>query len=129
MDARPAPAPIYAFGSFELDSGRMTLTRGGVDVVSTPRVLSTLLYLVEHAGELIGREEMLRALWNGRVMEQANLSQAVSAVRKMLGGDGEAWILTVPGKGYRFTGQVEVRAVRSLRNGGPGPCRGPRPAR
>ena len=109
MDIRSPPAPIYVFGPFRLDAGRMTLTRDGVAVDTTPRVASTLLYLIEHAGELVSREEMLRVLWPGRVAEEANLSQAVSAVRKALATDGDTteWILTVPGKGYRFTGQVE----------------------
>ena len=87
----------------------MTLTGNGNAITTTPRIASTLLYLVEHAGELVSRDEMLRGLWPGRVAEEANLSQAISAVRKALAIDGDTteWILTVPGKGYRFTGQVE----------------------
>ena len=108
MDVRSPPAAIYLFGPFRLDPLRMTLTCHGSPIPTTPRVASTLLYLVEHARELVGRDEMMRALWPGRVAEEASLSQAISAVRKALSveGDETEWILTVPGKGYRFTGTV-----------------------
>lgn len=109
MDARSPAAATYTFGPFRLDGERMTLSREGVGITTTPRVVAALLYLVEHAGELVSREEMLRALWPGRVAEEANLSQAISAVRKALAANGDAteWILTVPGRGYRFIGHVE----------------------
>lgn len=108
MDVRSSAPPLYAFGSFRLDAGRMTLTYEGAQIATTPRVISTLLYLVEHSGELVSRDAMLRALWPGRIAEEANLSQAISSVRKALAsqGDGTEWVLTVPGQGYRFTGDV-----------------------
>lgn len=110
MDVRSPPAAIYTFGRFRLDPVRMALTRDGSPVATTPRIASTLLYLVEHAGEIVGRDEMMRALWPGRVAEEASLSQAISAVRKALNSNGDAteWILTVPGRGYRFTGRIGV---------------------
>ena len=102
----------------------MALTRDGVIVPTTPRVISTLLYLVERAGRTVTRDEMLRALWPGRIVEEANLSQAISAVRKALAGDGTSddLIVTVPGQGYRFTAKVAARsAAESPPEGGSEP--------
>lgn len=81
---------IYRFGRFRLDAERMTLTRDGVPVVATPRVVAALLYLIEHAGELCSRDEMLSAFWPGRLADEANLSQAISAVRKAIADDAVA---------------------------------------
>jgi DNA-binding winged helix-turn-helix (wHTH) protein/tetratricopeptide (TPR) repeat protein len=106
----PDPPLIYVFGSFRLDPARLTVSRDGVVVPTTPRIFSTLLYLVENAGRTLSKDEMLQALWPGRIAEEANLSQAVSSVRKLLanGDAGDNLIITVPGRGYRFTGQVET---------------------
>lgn len=108
MEMKSPLQPCYRFGDFRLDPNRMTLERGAERIPATPRVVSTLLYLVEHAGRTVTRDEMLRALWPGRIAEDANLNQAISAVRKILanGSAGEEWVITVPGKGYRFSAVV-----------------------
>ena len=100
--------PVYRFGPYILDAGRLVLERDGVLIPTTPRVLSALLLLVENAGRTVSKEEMLTALWPGRYAEEANLSQAISGVRKALAlkGGGADLIRTLPGQGYRFTGDV-----------------------
>ena len=110
MDVRAPPRATYVFGPFRLDAAHGSLTRDGEPVVLTSRVFSTLLYLVENAGRISTKDDMLHALWPGRIADEANLSQAVSAVRKALGqgGAGEALILTVPGRGYRFSAPVRI---------------------
>ena len=122
-DAVPAPeallppkAPGYEFGDFRVDlSGRTLLRRDGQPLLLTPRVFDTLLYLIQHAGSVLGKDELMAAIWSGRVVEENNLSQNISTLRRVL-GDGEGasrYILTVPGQGYRFVGEVrEVAATQ-----------------
>jgi DNA-binding winged helix-turn-helix (wHTH) protein/tetratricopeptide (TPR) repeat protein len=95
---------LYGFGPFRLDSGRRVLTRGGVAVALTPKVFDTLQYLVENPDRVIGKDEILGAVWAGRIVEEGNISQTIFTLRKALGGAGAAarFIVTVPGRGYRF---------------------------
>jgi DNA-binding winged helix-turn-helix (wHTH) protein len=96
---------LYGFGPFRLDPRRRVLTRGGVAVALTPKVFDTLLYLVENPDRLIGKDEILGAVWAGRIVEEGNISQTIFTLRKALGGAGAPapFIVTVPGRGYRFT--------------------------
>ncbi len=110
MDVRNPERPRYIFNNYRLDPGHLTLVRGGEAVATTPRVFATLLYLVENAERTVSKDEMLRAIWPGRIADEANLSQAISAVRKLLAADGsDRLIITVPGRGYRFTAPVSVQ--------------------
>ena len=74
------------------------------------RVFATLLYLVENAGQTATKDDMLHALWPGRIADEANLSQAIWAVRKALAesGSDRGLIATVPGRGYCFTAAVDI---------------------
>jgi len=101
---------LYGFGPFRLDPGRRVLTRGGVAVALTPKVFDTLLYLVENPDRVIGKDEILGAVWAGRTVEEGNISQTIFTLRKALGGVGAAarFIVTVPGRGYRFTPSAEA---------------------
>lgn len=99
----------YAFGEFELDARSRQLVRhDGAPVALTPKAFDTLLHLVIHSGTLVGKEQLLAAVWPGRIVEENNLNQSVSAVRRALGdGVGEQrYVLTEPGRGYRFVAQV-----------------------
>ncbi len=105
----PPKPPGYEFGDFCVDSSRRALLRrDGQPQPLTPRVFDTLLYLIQHAGSVLGKDELMAAIWSGRVVEENNLSQNISTLRRVL-GDGEGgsrYILTVPGQGYRFVGEV-----------------------
>jgi DNA-binding winged helix-turn-helix (wHTH) protein/TolB-like protein/Tfp pilus assembly protein PilF len=107
-----SPAPHrYAFGEFRVDAIARQLTRpDGTPIALTPRAFDTLLYLVRHAGVLLGKDELMAALWPGRIVEENNLSQSISTLRKALGtnGDGERYIVTEPGRGYRFAADVRT---------------------
>lgn len=110
----PDPAPrLFEFGSFRLDPATRQLLRAGEPVHLTPRVFDTLVYLVEHRGRVLGKDELLAALWPGLVVEENNLGQAISKLRQALGeapGDNR-FIATLPGHGYRFVADVtEVEA-------------------
>lgn len=102
----------YAFEDFVVDAATRTLSRGGVAVPLTPRVFDTLLHLVERSGELVGKDELMRVVWARRLVEENNLNQSISALRRALGEHpGEhRYILTVPGCGYRFVAEVRAAA-------------------
>jgi len=104
---------ILEFGPFRLDSGEALLTRLGTPVPLPPKVFDLLVYLVSNAGRLIEKEELLRALWPDSFVEEANLTVNIAALRRALGSqaDGQAWIETVPKRGYRFLATV-VRPVQ-----------------
>ena len=102
--------PIYEFGEFRLDTAKRQLFRSGNSLPLTSKVFETLLHLVEHAGQLVAKDELIRAVWPDTVVEENNLNQNISALRRLLGenrGDNR-YIVTIPGQGYRF-----VAAIRS----------------
>jgi DNA-binding winged helix-turn-helix (wHTH) protein/TolB-like protein/Tfp pilus assembly protein PilF len=101
---------LYEFGPFRLDVVERLLLREGDVVPLTLKVFDTLVLLVENSGHLLEREELLSAVWSDSVVEEANLTVSISALRKALGKqpDGRQYILTVPKRGYRFVGDVSV---------------------
>ena len=110
----PDPS-IYEFGEFRIDAVKRKLLRDGDPVALTPKVFDTLLHLVQRQGEIIEKEELMRAVWPDTVVEENNLNQNISTLRRVLQEHrGEnRFILTVPGKGYRFIASVEAVRVRS----------------
>lgn len=106
----------YAFDDFRVDVATRALSRGGVPIALTPRVFDTLLHLLSRHGELVGKDELMHAVWVARVVEENNLNQAISALRRALGErHGEhRYILTVPGHGYRFVGAVQEPSLTDL---------------
>lgn len=107
-----APAHLV-FDDYRLDPANRELRDGaGAPVALTGKAFDVLLYLIAHRGRLVGKEELLAAIWPGRVVEDNNLTQAVSALRRALGtGAGDQrYVLTVPGHGYRFVAAVRETA-------------------
>jgi adenylate cyclase len=106
----PTDRSILEFGGFTLDPARRMLTGpGGVAIDLKPRVFDTLAVLAAHAGEVVGKHELMKAVWPGVVVEENNLNQAISALRKALGDGGRSGrrlIVTVPGRGYQFAPHV-----------------------
>jgi len=96
----PTHNPSYRFGTFELQPNERRLLARGEPVVIGPRALDLLLALVERAGQLVTKEELLDRVWPRVVVEENNLQVHVSALRKILGPEA---IATIPGRGYRFT--------------------------
>lgn len=100
---------VFSFAGFRLDARRRLLCdANGQKVPLTTKAFDTLLYLVDRAGEVVTKAELLRAVWPGVVVEENNLSQCVSALRRALGESSRApdFIVTVPGRGYRFIAEV-----------------------
>ncbi len=119
MDISLADKGLYVFGSFVLDPAKRKLLRDGVMVPLSPKVLDTLLYLVEHADRLLDKDELLSAVWPGRIVEENNLSHNISLLRKVFSGDDtlDRCIVTSPGRGYRFTAALQ-RVPRTACPGG-----------
>ncbi|HYG81276.1 MAG TPA: transcriptional regulator, partial [Pyrinomonadaceae bacterium] len=101
---------FYAFGPFLIDVTRRRLSRDGEPVPLKSKVFDLLLAMVEGRGRLLEKEELLKAVWPGQFVEEANLSVSVSALRKALGEKaGEhLYIVTIPGRGYRFVADVRA---------------------
>jgi DNA-binding winged helix-turn-helix (wHTH) protein/tetratricopeptide (TPR) repeat protein len=123
MDISVREKGFYAFGPFLLDPIRRSLTRDGMPVALTPKAFDTLCYLAENPGRVVSKDELLSALWPGRVVEESNISQTIFTLRKALGDGGDAarFIVTAPGRGYRFTAEVGLESWRP-------PAREPDPA-
>src|SRR5258705_7945375 len=100
---------IYEFDDFRLDAGKRLLLRGAQMLSLTPRILDTLLYFVRHQGRVIEKDELMRAIWPDAFVEENNLNQSVSTLRRVLGESrGEnRYIVTVPGRGYRLVAVVK----------------------
>jgi DNA-binding winged helix-turn-helix (wHTH) protein/Tfp pilus assembly protein PilF len=98
----------YRFGSFVLETQERRLIRYGEPVPLTPKVFDTLVYLVEHQGHLVGKDELMQAVWNDSYVEDGNLPRTIHILRKALGNDdGDSkYVETVPTKGYRFVAEV-----------------------
>jgi adenylate cyclase len=107
-------AGIYQFGAFELDRKERRLLRNGVQVPLRPKVFETLRVLVESAGRLVTKEELLKEVWPDAIVEENNLNVSVSVLRKALGvgPHGKSYIETVPRIGYRFRAQVAQPALQ-----------------
>lgn len=100
---------IYEFGDFRLDPANHQLThRDGIAVHLKPRVFETLHFLVEHPGVLLEKERLLKALWPDSIVEENNLTQNISVLRRVFGDTPQAhrFIATVPNVGYRFVAEV-----------------------
>jgi predicted ATPase/DNA-binding winged helix-turn-helix (wHTH) protein len=89
----------FLFGEFRLQPGRRMLYRGGEEVPLTARAFAVLQALVERGGQLVSKDELMRRVWAGVVVEDNNLAVQVGVLRKLLGADA---IATLAGRGYRF---------------------------
>jgi TolB-like protein/DNA-binding winged helix-turn-helix (wHTH) protein len=100
----------YAFSGFVIDDRRRILFRtGGERIPLPPKVFDTLLYFVERSGQLLDKRELLEAIWPDVVVDENNLNQAISALRRVLGETPgqHRFIVTEPGRGYRFVPDVQ----------------------
>ena len=99
---------LYRFGEFVLDPGRRTLARADSPVSLTPKAFDVLLVLVQNPNRLVTKEELLQAVWGDTFVEEGNLTQYISLLRKALGDNLEdaRLIVTIARKGYQFTGNV-----------------------
>ena len=106
---------IYEFGDFRVCQAKRLLTRGDEQISLTPKVFETLLYLVENSGKVVGKNELMSAIWTDTIVEENNLSQNISILRRTLGEKrGEhRFIATIPGQGFKFVAPVRISNSRS----------------
>ncbi|MGH9949356.1 MAG: winged helix-turn-helix domain-containing protein [Pyrinomonadaceae bacterium] len=103
---------IYEFGEFRVDVSKRLLTKGDDESIPlTPKVFDTLLYLVRHSGKVIEKDELMREIWADTIVEENNLNQNISILRRVFNErPGEQrFIVTVAGHGYRFVPEVTQR--------------------
>jgi DNA-binding winged helix-turn-helix (wHTH) protein/tetratricopeptide (TPR) repeat protein len=105
---------FYEFGPFRLDVANRLLLRGGEPLPLAPKAVDTLLALVEHGGDVLRKDDLMKLVWPNHIVEEGNLTQNIYLLRKTLGkgSNGEKYIETLPRRGYRFVGEV-----RSSQNG------------
>ena len=101
---------LYRFGRFVLDPGRRTLSRADSSVSLTPKAFDVLLFLAQNPNRLVTKEELLQAVWGDTFVEEGNLTQYISHLRKALEDNSEATrlIVTIARKGYQFATDVTV---------------------
>src|ERR1700693_644742 len=99
---------IFEFGPFRLNPSERLLLRDQVPVRLPPKAFDALVVLVENRGHLLEKDELLRKVWPDTFVEESNLAQHISVLRKALqdGEDGPRYIETVPTRGYRFIAEV-----------------------
>jgi DNA-binding winged helix-turn-helix (wHTH) protein len=100
-----SPFDLYRFDEFELSRSRRTLLRKGEPVALLPKTFEVLAWLVENPGRVLAKEEIVRAVWRESFVEENNLTQHISLLRKAL-ADRARCIATIPGRGYQFTAEV-----------------------
>jgi TolB-like protein/DNA-binding winged helix-turn-helix (wHTH) protein/Tfp pilus assembly protein PilF len=103
----------YEFGPFFLDTVKRRLLRNGEPVPLAPKVLETLLVLIDNRERVVTKDELLKQLWGDTIVEEGGLTRNISILRKTLGEkpDAHQYVVTLPARGYQFV--AEVREVRA----------------
>lgn len=115
------PVIGYEFGSFRMLPSERLLLQDGKPVAMTPKVFDTLLVFVQNSEKLLSKDELIRIIWEGSIVEQSNLSQNIFVLRKILGENPHEhrYLVTLPTRGYLFVAKVrklyDEHPVRSLR--------------
>jgi TolB-like protein/DNA-binding winged helix-turn-helix (wHTH) protein/tetratricopeptide (TPR) repeat protein len=99
---------VYCFGPFTLDPQRRSLAREGSPVPVTPKAFDILHYFVQHPNRIVTKQDLMKAVWPDTIVEEGNLTQTLSVLRKVLveHGDESGLIVTVGRQGYQFTAEV-----------------------
>ena len=111
----------YQFGDFELATERYELRRNGVALHVEPLVFDLILLLLRSPGRVVGREEMVERIWQGRLGSESTIDGCIKSARRILGdsGDNQSYIRTVRGRGFEFAAPVQAldgSSVNSLRD-------------
>lgn len=113
MPVMDADQSAYSFAGFTLDVARGTLSRDGVESRLRPKSYAVLRYLVEHPGRLVGKQELLDAVWGSTVVTEGSLTQCVIEIRRALGDSGPCLLRTVPRQGFMLDAAVTVTSPPS----------------
>lgn len=103
-----ATAQTYEFGPYRLDVPKCRLLRQGEPVALTGKAFDILLALIERRDRVVDKAELMQLVWPDSFVEEANLTQHIFVLRKILGEDasGSHYIETVPRRGYRFAAEI-----------------------
>jgi adenylate cyclase len=106
---KPLRSLAYEFGPYQLDAVGRSLKCGGEVIALPPKAVEVLAELVKRPGEVVGKKELIEAIWRETFVEEANLNQMVFLLRRALeANNGSEYITTVPRRGYRFSGTVHA---------------------
>jgi len=107
---------FYEFGPFRLDPDKELLVRGSESVPLTPKTFQILLVLMRHSKEVVSKDDLMKTVWPDTFVEEANLSRNIFLLRKALGETPQdrQYIITVPGRGYRFAEDVQLVPEQEL---------------
>jgi len=116
IESSLADGYLYRFGQFVLDSRKRTVSRADSPISLTPKAFDVLLFLVQNPNRLVTKEELLQAVWGDTFVEEGNLTQYISHLRKALGDNSEdtRLIVTIARKGYQFTARVTVAEAADI---------------
>ncbi|WP_408581421.1 winged helix-turn-helix domain-containing protein [Bradyrhizobium barranii] len=108
---------LYLFDEFVLDTDRRELRRDGRTIPLQPQVFDILEYLIRHRTRVVTKDDLIGAIWGGRIVSESALTTRINAARTGIGASGEAQrlIKTLPRKGVRFIGTVR-EAAREVEN-------------
>jgi DNA-binding winged helix-turn-helix (wHTH) protein/TolB-like protein/Tfp pilus assembly protein PilF len=106
MAINPANSPSFEFEDFRLNPVERVLMRDGELVPLTPKVFDLLLLLVENHGHVLEKDRLMHEVWPDTFVEEGNLTQNISVLRKALGE--KQYIQTIPRRGYRFVGNIKL---------------------
>src|SRR5947209_20550314 len=103
---------IVSFGDCEIDVERRELRRANAAVHVEPQVFDLIHYLVENRDRVVSKDDLIAAIWGGRIVSDSTLTSRINAARKALGdsGEGQKLIRTIARKGLRFVGAVRTRS-------------------
>jgi eukaryotic-like serine/threonine-protein kinase len=105
---------FYRFDNFELQPSRRSLLRRGEKIALAPKTFEVLVCLVTHAGDVVLKEDLFKAVWPESFVEESNLTQHIFWIRKAL-ADKADYVVTIPGRGYQFTAPVVVVSEEDAR--------------
>ena len=113
----------FTFGDCSVDRARRELRRDGKLVAIEPQVFDVLVYLIEHRDRVVTRDDLLAAVWGGRIVSESTLSSRINSARSAIGDSGEQQLLirTVARKGVRFIGEVSDEATSAPAAAAPPP--------
>src|SRR5712671_183523 len=99
----------FRFADFEIDIARRELWRGGAAVHIEPQVFDLLVHLIRNRNRIVSKDELIDAIWQGRIVSEATLSSRIHAARRALGdsGNDQNLIRTQHKRGFRFVGDVD----------------------
>jgi TolB-like protein/DNA-binding winged helix-turn-helix (wHTH) protein len=102
----------FLFADLTLDSDRRELRRGSELIPVQPQVFDLLLYLVQNRERVVGKDDLIAAIWGGRIVSESTLTSRINAARKAIGDSGDSQILirTIARKGLRFVGAVQIQS-------------------